>query len=165
MARAERPGHRFLSRMNERRPLIGPGETWAIVTALSYTTVNALLRWAAVEIDPWLGSMLRQVPIALLAWTAVLWIDRGAIRPSSDRFLGWGVLAALVVAGFSSFVVGNVFFFGALSNAGLGPAAAGAQGGVVVAGAIGSMLLGEHPSRRAWVGFSVVVMGTSRART
>lgn len=159
MARAERPGHRFPSRMSERRPLIGPGETWAIVTALSYTTVNALLRWAAVEIDPWLGSMLRQVPIALLAWTAVLWIDRGAIQPSSERFLGWGVLAALVVAGFSSFVLGNVFFFGALSNAGLGPAAAGAQGGVVVAGAIGSMLLGEHPSRRAWIGFSVVVMG------
>lgn len=158
MARAERPGHPFTS-MSERRGLIGPGEAWSIVTALSYTTVNALLRAAAVEIDPWLGSMLRQVPIALLAWTAVLWIDRGSIQPASDRFLGWGVLAALVLAGFSSFVIGNVFFFGGLSNAGLGAAAAGAQGGVVVAGALGSVLLHERPNRRAWFGISMVVGG------
>jgi hypothetical protein len=30
------------------RRFIGPGEAWAIVTALSYTTVNVLLRAAAV---------------------------------------------------------------------------------------------------------------------
>ena len=158
MARARCPGHRLFL-MNERRALIGPGETWAIITALSYTTVNVLLRAAAVEIDPWLGSMLRQVPVALLAWFAVLWIDRGAITPSSDRFLGWPTLAGLVFAGFTSFVVGNVLFFGALANGGLGVAAAGAQGAVVVAGALGSVVLGERPSRQAWIGITVVVIG------
>lgn len=157
MARAERPGHRFVPVMTRR--LLGPGETWAIVTALSYTTVNVLLRSAAVEIDPWLGSMLRQVPIAFLAWAAVLWIDRSAIAPSNDHFLGWRVLGALVLAGFISFVIGNVFFFGALANGGLGVAAAGAQGGVVVAGAFGSMLLRERPTSRAWLGITMVAMG------
>lgn len=142
-----------------RRPRIGVGERWAIVTALSYTTVNVLLRIAAVDIDPWLGSMLRQVPLALLAWTAVLWVDRGSVQPSSSRFIGWPVLAGLVIGGFASFVIGNVFFFGALANGGLGVAAAGAQGGVVVAGALGSILLRERPSAQAWVGISVIVMG------
>lgn len=158
MARAQRPGHR-LTTVTARRGLIGPGETWAVVTALSYTTVNVLLRVAAVEIDPWLGSMLRQVPVALLAWLALLWVDRGAITPSSDRFLGWGVLGALVLSGFASFVLGNVLFFGALATGGLGVAAAGAQGAVVVAGALSGYLLRERPSARAWTGITMVVVG------
>lgn len=141
------------------RGLLGPGERWAVVTALSYTTVNVLLRWAAVEIDPWLGSMLRQVPLALLAWTAVLWVDRESVQPSSARFIGWPVLAALVAGGFASFVIGNVFFFGALANGGLGVAAAGAQGGVVVAGALASIALRERPSPQAWVGISIICAG------
>lgn len=103
--------------------------------------------------------MLRQVPLALLAWTAVLWIDRGSVQPMSSRFIGWPVLGALVLGGFISFVIGNVFFFGALANGGLGVAASGAQGGVVVAGALGSVLLRERPSAQAWVGISVIVMG------
>ena len=158
MARAQRPGHRHAP-MSARRSLIGPGEAWAVITALSYTTVNVLLRAAAVEIDPWLGSMLRQVPVALLAWGALLWVDRSAIQPSSPRFLGWGVLGALVMSGFISFVLGNVLFFGALATGGLGVAAAGAQGAVVVAGALGGYLLHERPSRRAWAGITMVVVG------
>lgn len=145
--------------MTARRGLIGPGESWAVITALSYTTVNVLLRAAAVEIDPWLGSMLRQVPVALLAWLAVLWVDRAAMQPSSERFLGWRVLGALVFSGFTSFVLGNVLFFGALANGGLGVAAAGAQGAVVVAGALGGYLLHERPSGRAWTGITLVVVG------
>lgn len=141
------------------RSWLGPGERWAIITALSYTTVNVLLRSAAVEIDPWIGSMLRQMPLAMLAWATVLWIDRDAVRPANGRFIGWRSIAGLVVAGFISLVIGNVFFFGALANGGLGVAAAGAQGGVVVAGAAGSMLLRERPSAQAWVGISVICMG------
>lgn len=152
------PSHSRSPTTGNRR-FIGAGERWAIVTALSYTTVNVLLRAAAVDIDPWLGSMLRQAPLALLAWTAVLWVDRGSVQPSSARFVGWPVLAALVFGGFASFVIGNVFFFGALSNGGLGVAASGAQGGVVVAGALGSILLRERPSAQAWVGISIIVMG------
>jgi drug/metabolite transporter (DMT)-like permease len=139
---------------------IGQGEAWAIVTALSYTTVNVLLRAAAVEVDAWVGSLLRQAPVAALAWSAVLVSDRGSVTPADRRFLGWRLLAGLAAAGFVSFVVGNVLFFGSLASAGLGVAAAGAQGGVVLAGALlGTVLLAERQSRVAAVGIGVIVAG------
>jgi drug/metabolite transporter (DMT)-like permease len=142
------------------RRFIGPGEAWSIVTALSYTTVNILLRAAAVEIDPWVGSLLRQAPVAILAWGVVMASQRPVLTPGHDRFLGWRLIGALTVAGFVSFVAGNVLFFGGLANAGLGAAAAGAQGGVVLAGALGAaLLLTERPNRFGWLGIAIIVAG------
>lgn len=159
MARARRPGLR-LSRHLMRRRFIGPGEAWSIVTALSYTTVNILLRVAAVEVDPWVGSLLRNAPVAFLAWTVVIVSERQVLTPGHQRFLGWRLIAALAASGFISFVAGNVLFFGGLATAGLGAAAAGAQGGVVLAGALGAALfLAERPNRFGWLGIGIIVAG------
>lgn len=149
-----------MSQRIQTRPLIGPGEAWAVVTALSYTSVNVLLRATAVEIDPWVGSLLRQVPVAVLAWMVVAMTDRAMLSPRDERFLGWRLVVALISGGFVAFVIGNVFFFGALASGGLGVTAAGAQGGVVLAGAIGgAVLLAERLPRFGGVGIAVLVAG------
>src|SRR5512138_2063927 len=93
---------------------IGVGEAWAIVTALSYTATNLLLRAAAVHIDPWLGSMLRQVPVFTLAWALVLLTRAPEAWPGAQRFLGWRFVLALAAGGFASLVIGNVLYFQAL---------------------------------------------------
>src|SRR6266508_5763778 len=106
---------------------IGVGEAWAVVTALSYGATNLLLRAAAVHIDPWLGSMLRQVPVAILAWAVIGLARNDELRPRSPRFLGWPFLLALVASGLVSYVIGNLLFFDALATGSLGVAASGAQ--------------------------------------
>lgn len=139
---------------------IGIGETWALVTALSYTATNLLLRAAAVHIDPWLGSMLRQVPVFALAWGAVILMRSPEVLPTSARFLGWAFTAALVAAGAVSFVIGNFMYFSALSDGGLGITASGAQAGtILMALLLGLVLLHEHPRANTWAGAGILVAG------
>jgi len=139
---------------------IGVGETWALITALSYTATNILLRAAAVHIDPWLGSMLRQVPVFALAWGAVALMRSPEVLPASSRFLGWRFVAALVMAGSVSFVIGNLFFFNALADGGLGITASGAQAGtILMALLLGLVLLRERPRLNTWAGAAVLAGG------
>jgi drug/metabolite transporter (DMT)-like permease len=144
-------------------PRVGPlgiGESWALITPLSYTATNLLLEGAAVDIDPWLGSMLRQVPVFALAWCVVLATRSTEIRPGSPRFLGWPFAAALVAAGSVSFVIGNFLFFNALADGGLGITASGAQAGtVLIALLAGLLLLRERPTGATWIGVAVVLGG------
>lgn len=139
---------------------LGPGETWALITALAYTATNLLLRAAAVQIDPWLGSLLRQVPVFALAWGAVLIGRRGEVWPWSSRFLGWQFAIALVVGGTISFVIGNLFYFNALAAGGLGVTASGAQAGIILTALIaGLVVLAERPTRPMIAGAAVLVGG------
>lgn len=146
-----------------RRPrasLIGVGEAWALTTALAYTATNVLLRAAAVDIDPWLGSMLRQVPVAALAWGAVLIGRQAEIWPVSSRFLGWRFAAALVAGGTLSFVLGNFLYFNALATGGLGVTASGTTSGMVLTGFVaGLLVLRERPTLLAWTGAAVLIGG------
>lgn len=143
-----------------RASRLGPGETWALITALAYTATNLLLRAAAVHIDPWLGSLLRQVPVFALAWGAVVIGRRGEVWPWSSRFLGWQFTVALVVGGMVSFVIGNLFYFNALASGGLGVTASGAQAGIILTALVaGSLALGERPTRPMLAGAAVLVGG------
>jgi drug/metabolite transporter (DMT)-like permease len=150
--------------MNQQRAgglfSIGVGETWALITALSYTATNILLRAAAVHIDPWLGSMLRQIPVFTLAWGAVLILRAPEVLPTSRRFLGWRFAIALVTAGSISFVIGNLFYFNALADGGLGITVSGAQAGtVLMALLLGLALLRERPRFNTWTGATILVGG------
>lgn len=139
---------------------IGVGETWALITALSYTATNVLLRAAAVHIDPWLGSMLRQMPVFTLAWGAVVVMRSPEVLPASRAFLGWRFVAALVTAGSVSFVIGNLFYFNALADGGLGITVSGAQAGaILMALLLGLGLLSERPRLNTWAGAAVLVGG------
>jgi drug/metabolite transporter (DMT)-like permease len=136
------------------------GQAWAVVSALSYTATNLFLRAASVHIDPWLGSLLRQVPVFVLAWSVVLVARSGEVSPSSGRFLGWPFTAALIGAGVVSFVIGNFFYFDALSAGGLGISAAVAQAAsMLVALIAGLALLGERPTAMTWIGATVLIAG------
>jgi drug/metabolite transporter (DMT)-like permease len=136
------------------------GQSWAVITALSYTATNLFLRAAAVHIDPWLGSLLRQVPVFVVAWGAVLLMRSGEVWPASPRFLGWRFALALVCAGIVSFVVGNFFYFEGLSAGGLGITASSAQAAsMLVALVAGLGLLGERPTIFTWLGVAVLIGG------
>ena len=143
-----------------RRWRLGRGETWALVTALAYTATNLFLRAAAVHIDPWLGSLLRQVPVFAFAWAAVAITRSGEVWPASPRFLGWRFALALVGGGTISFVFGNFLYFGALADGGLGITASGAQAGIILTALVaGLLVLGERPGRTVQAGAGVLVGG------
>jgi drug/metabolite transporter (DMT)-like permease len=136
------------------------GQTWAVITALSYTATNLFLRAASVSIDPWAGSLLRQVPVFVVAWGAVVLMRSGEVWPASPRFLGWRFALALVGAGVVSFVIGNFFYFDALGAGGLGITASSAQAAsMLVALVAGLLLLGERPTIFTWVGAAVLMGG------
>lgn len=143
------------------RRRIGLGERWALLGAASYTAVNVMLRAAAARnIDPFLGSMLRLVPVFLLAWGVVLITGRREVRPRDPAFLGWPFMLGLIFGGFTSFLVGNVFFFQALADGGLGITVNAVQGGVVFGGiALAYTTLGERPRREQLVGAALLGLG------
>ena len=139
---------------------LGRGERWAILAAVSYTIVNITLRAAAVSIDPYVGSALRQVPVALLAFSAILLGRRREFFPRDPSFIGWPFVAALLVGGFLSFLVGNVLYFLGLAEGGLGITVSAAQGGVVFAGMLlGLAFLHERPRREQWLGALIIGLG------
>lgn len=139
---------------------LGRGEAWAIVAAIAFTLVNITLRSAAVDIDPYVGSALRQVPVAVLGLGAML-ISRGReFRPGNPGFIGWTFVAALLAGGFLSFVIGNVLYFVGLAEGGLGITVSASQGAVVFAGmGLGIVFLRERPRREQWLGAIVIGVG------
>ena len=138
----------------------GAGERWAFVSALAYTAVNVTLRLAAPTIDPALGSLLRLLPLTFIA-AAVMFV-RGSreVRPAAPEFLGWGIVARLVLGGVTALVIGNTMYFLALTNGGLGVTVAGVQSGSVLGGLwIALVLLRERPLRAQLAGAALIVAG------
>jgi drug/metabolite transporter (DMT)-like permease len=138
----------------------GIGERWALVSAIAYTIVNVMLRAAAPSIDSALGSLIRLIPVLVVAWVIVLRDGARELRPSQPGFIGVRPIALLVLGGAASFVLGNILYFGALREGGLGITVGGVQGGVVVGGLWMSSLLLREPPRRAQLGGAgIVVVG------
>jgi drug/metabolite transporter (DMT)-like permease len=130
------------------------------VAAVSYTIVNVMLRAAAPSIDAVLGSLLRLVPVALAAWTIVLRDGARPLRPGAAEFLGLRLLAVLALGGATSFVLGNVLYFAALTEGGLGIAVAGIQAGTVIGGLwLGLLALRETPRTAQLAGAAIIVAG------
>jgi drug/metabolite transporter (DMT)-like permease len=138
----------------------GRGERWAIVSAFAYAAVGVMLRAAAPTMDPVLGSLLRQVPLILIATGAIVVAGGRELRPSAAEFLGWRFVTALAVSGTLSFVLGNIMFFEALKAGGLGVTTGGVQSGSVLGGLwIGLLALRERPAREQLVGAALIVAG------
>lgn len=139
---------------------VGRGEAWALVAAIAYTLVNITLRAAAVDIDPYIGSAVRQIPVALLGLGAML-LSRGReFRPGNAAFVGWYFIGALLIGGFLSFVIGNVAYFVGLAEGGLGITVSTTQGAVVFVGmGLGLLLLRERPRREQSLGAIVIGVG------
>ena len=138
----------------------GRGERWAIVSAFAYAAVGVMLRAAAPTIDPVLGSLLRQLPLLVIAVAALAIVGWRELRPASPEFLGWPFIAALAVSGALSFVLGNIMFFEALKSGGLGVTVGGVQAGSVLGGLwIGLLALRERPVREQLFGAALIVAG------
>ena len=139
---------------------LGPGERWAFVSALAYTAVNITLRLAAPKIDPALGSLLRLLPLTVIAFGVILASGARELRPRTPEFLGWRLIAALLAGGASSLVIGNILNFLALTSGGLGVTVAGVQAGSVLGGLwIGLLALGERPRRAQLAAAALIVAG------
>lgn len=155
--------------MSDQRPAMGwanarsaasIGALLALLAAASYATVNALLRSVAADVDPFAGSLIRQIPLLVIATAALIILRPTALRPRSVDFIGSRMVAMLMVAGVISFLVGNVFLFIGLDWVGLAVATAASQGGIVVGGTVVSALvLREPPNRWQVIGISIVAVG------
>jgi drug/metabolite transporter (DMT)-like permease len=138
----------------------GPGERWAFVSALAYTAVNITLRLAAPKIDPALGSLLRLLPLTVIAAVVVLAAGAREVQPRRPEFLGWRLVGALLVGGASSLVLGNILYFLALTSGGLGVTVAGVQAGSVLGGLwMGLLALRERPWPAQLAGAALIVAG------
>lgn len=136
------------------------GALLALLAAASYATVNALLRSVAADVDPFAGSLIRQIPLLLIATTALIILRPPALRPRSVEFIGSKMVIVLMIAGVVSFLVGNVFLFSGLNWVGLAVATAASQGGTVVGGTlISALVLREPPTRWQLIGVLVVAAG------
>ena len=138
----------------------GRGERWALVSSFAYAAVGVMLRAAAPTMDPALGSLLRQVPLILIAVAALTIMGGRELRPGAPEFLGWRLIGALAVAGAISLAIGNIMFFEALKSGGLGVTVGGVQAGSVLGGLwIGLLALRERPVREQLLGAAVIVAG------
>jgi drug/metabolite transporter (DMT)-like permease len=138
----------------------GIGERWAVVSAIAYTVVNVMLRAAAPSIDATLGSLLRLLPLLVIAWAIVLRSGAHEFRPRDPGFLTWRLIGALLLGGSASYVVGNILYFDALNNGGLGITIGGVQAGSVLGGLwIGLLALREPPRRAQVAGAALIVAG------
>jgi drug/metabolite transporter (DMT)-like permease len=138
----------------------GLGERWALVAAIAYTIVNVMLRSAAPTIDSALGSLVRLIPVLVVAWFFVLRDGAREFRPSQPGFIGWRFIALLVLGGTSSFVLGNILYFGALREGGLGITVGGVHAGVVIGGLwMGAAFQREPPRREQLAGAGLIVLG------
>ena len=138
----------------------GRGERWAIVSAFAYAAVGVMLRAAAPTMDPVLGSLLRQVPLIVIAMAALAVVGGRELRPGSPEFLGWPFIVALALSGALSFVVGNIMFFEALNAGGLGVTVGGVQAASVLGGLwIGLRALRERPVREQLFGAGLILAG------
>lgn len=138
----------------------GIGASLAVLAAASYAVVNALLRSVAADVDPFAGSLIRQIPLLLITTTALIILRPAAVRPKSIEFIGTRMVLVLLVAGSISFLVGNVLLFSGLNFVGLAVATAASQGGMVAGGALVSAIaLKEPPSKWQVIGIAIVLIG------
>jgi|GEM_PF-2772024 len=136
------------------------GALLALLAAASYATVNALLRSVAADVDPFAGSLIRQIPLLVFATIALIILRPPALRPRSIEFIGAKYVALLMSAGVVSFLLGNVLLFSGLDWVGLAVATAASQGGIVIGGTlISALILREPPTRWQIVGVSTVAVG------
>lgn len=138
----------------------GTGEWLALLASVCYATVNALLRSVASDVDPFVASLVRQIPLLVIGMVAVAVVRPTTLAPRHADFVGPRAAVLLLAGGVVSFVIGNVLLMQGLSWVGLAVATAALQGGMVVGGALISWIaLREPPTGGQTLGVITVVVG------
>jgi drug/metabolite transporter (DMT)-like permease len=79
------------------------GEPWALGTVLGYSSANIFDEAAVVEVDPFVGPLMRGLP-SLALGIILMWKHRtlNQLRPSSPQYIGLRTILAFVAAGLIS---------------------------------------------------------------
>ncbi|WP_430592065.1 DMT family transporter [Humidisolicoccus flavus] len=145
------------SDQRERRAI---GPLLALLAAVAYATVNALLRSVAADVDPFVGSLIRQLPLLVVGLVIVLVLRPKTLRPGTPSFIGLRGVVLLMLGGTLSFLIGNVLLFQGLDLVGLAIATAASQGGMAAGGALVSWIfLKERTTRVQLLAILVVIAG------
>jgi drug/metabolite transporter, DME family len=131
------------------------GIVWGVLVALGYAAMNLCLRAAAVQVDPLIASLVRGIPMLLLAWgTIVAQRQTGQVAR-----LGWRVVLPLMFVAVLLSVLGNGGFQSGLTYAGLTITVPVAAGATMWGGAFGGWwLMRERVSPRSIVGLFLLVV-------
>jgi DME family drug/metabolite transporter len=131
------------------------GMVWSALVALSYAAMNLCLRAAALQVDPLVASLIRGVPMLLLAWGMI-----AAQRQTQQvTRLGWRVVLPLMLAAVILSVVGNGSYQAGLTYAGLTITVPVTAGASLWGGAFGGWwLMREGVSAKSIVGLLVLVV-------
>ena len=82
------------------------------------------------------------------------------VNPSSPQFLTWRLIGYMLAGGAVSLAIGNVLYFQALNNGGLGITIGGVQAGSVLGGLwLGTLLNRERPTPGQLAGAALIVGG------
>lgn len=162
----EQQQHESGSSSEESKPVLAPpsrawiGIALGLLSSLAYASVNALLRIVAGDIDPFVGALLRQVPLLSALVIGALVLRPAALRPGQLDFIGPRVAAGLFGTGIIGLFIGNAVLFYALDWVGLGIATAGYLGGLLLGSALTSWIfLHERPSGWQFVGLGAIAVG------
>lgn len=116
--------------------------------------MNLCLRAASVDADPFVGALVRSIPIGLLGWSMVVW---GRLRGGSS-WPGARVVLPLALVGLLFNVSGNASFQLALAWGGLSVTVPVSQGAVLWGGALtGWWLMRESLTRWSALGLLALV--------
>ncbi|CAG7844296.1 hypothetical protein USB125703_00523 [Pseudoclavibacter triregionum] len=136
------------------------GNLLALASAVAYAGVNALLRSVAHEVDPFVSSLLRQVPLLLALAIMAIALRPASMRPSHPAFIGPKLAGAAFVGGIVALFLGNTLLFAALGWVGLGIATAALTGGNLVTSAMLSwIVLKERPTAAQFAGIGLMLAG------
>ncbi|GGA71800.1 membrane protein [Pseudoclavibacter endophyticus] len=136
------------------------GIALGVLSSICYATVNALLRSIAGEVDPFVGAMVRQLPLLAALVVGALVLRPVALNPARAEFIGPRAAAALFVTGIVALFIGNAILFYALDWVGLGISTAGYLGGLLLgSGLISWVFLNERPKPLEFVGMGAIALG------
>lgn len=136
------------------------GVLLAVLSSLSYATVNALLRSIAGEVDPFTGALMRQLPLVLTLAVLAIVLRPKSMRPRAPEFIGPKLALALLSVGVVALFIGNSLLFWSFEWVGLGIATAAYLGGLLLGATVISWIfLKERPGAAEFVGMGLVAVG------
>ena len=100
-----------------RQLSLGPGETWALASSVSYALYNFVSRIAVLSADPLVAPVIRMIPTLAFAWRQSR-SRLSQLRPSAADFMGWRAFWALFLGGVVT-TGGNIAYFYALQMGGI----------------------------------------------
>jgi drug/metabolite transporter (DMT)-like permease len=139
------------------------GEVWAAAAALSFVGLELSVRTAAPYVPPVLGSLVRILPIFVLAWVGTLTNPQAR----ADLAFMWGprgrvLVLALAVDGVLNMYVANALKLYALRAGGIVLTLTAVEVGQLMGTAVlVRWWLGHRVSLPVWVGMTVIVAGTA----